>query len=182
VASELESPNKSGAKKQPPWNGVDFYVAVGDGEERDWEDLRTYGFVSAGHGDKYRRAMQNLPVDARVWAAIPSSWAKGGAHGYVGVGRVTAEAVPVTEFEVEVDGARVNILDAPLAAGNMGEDADDPEKCEYLAAVEWIDARPRGQAFWETGMYANQNVVTKLRDQATLKLLEEHFDAGEPDG
>lgn len=179
---ELEAPSKSGAKKQPRWNGVDYFVAVGDGKERDWDDMRAYGFVSAGHGDKYRRAMQNLPVGARVWAAIPKSWAKGDAHGYVGVGRVTAEAVRVTEFEVEVDGAKVNILDAPLAATNMGWEAEDPERCEYLAAVDWIDTRPREEAYWEKDMYANQNVVTKLRDQATLKLLEENFDPGEADG
>ncbi len=43
--------------------------------------MRRYGFVSAGHGDKYRKAMNNLFEGARVWAAIPGS-------GYVGVGEV----------------------------------------------------------------------------------------------
>jgi hypothetical protein len=39
---------------------------------------------------------------------------------------------------------------------------------EYLARVRWLDARPRGQAIWEKGMFANQNVVAKLRQPYTL--------------
>ncbi len=175
VDPEFEAPNRSGAKKQPAWNGTDFYVAVGDGKERNWDDMRRYGFVSAGHGTKYRNAMQKLPVGARVWAAIPSSWANGGAHGYVGVGRVTAEAIRVGEFDVEVEGRPINILDAPLKADNMAWEVDDPERCEYLVGVDWIEKRPREEAFWEKGMFANQNVVAKLRHQPTLKLLEEKF-------
>lgn len=173
---DLEAPSTSGAKKQAPWNNRDFYVAVGEGTERNWDDMVRYGFVSAGHGDKYRRAMETLFKGARVWAAIPSSWAKGGAHGYVGVGTVTAEAVPVTDFEVEVEGAPTNILEAPLNATNMGWEADDPERCEYLVRVDWIDTRPKEEAFWEKGMFANQNVVAKLRQPLTLKLLAETFD------
>jgi hypothetical protein len=141
-----------------------------------------FGFVSAGHGDKYRKAMENLFEGARVWAAIPQSRAVGGAYGYVGVGRVTAPAVGVNDFDVEVDGATTNILQAPsLQAPNMGWDADDPEQCEYLVRVEWLDTRPRGDAVWEKGMFANQNVVAKLRQPFTLQRLNEVFDpdAGE---
>ncbi len=173
---EYEAPGKSGAKKQAPWNGVDFFVAVGENDERNWDDMVRYGFVSAGHGDKYRRAMETLFEGARVWAAIPSSRAGGGAHGYVGVGRVTAPAVGVNYFEVEVDGTTVNILQAPLDAPNMGWDADDPELCEYLVGVEWIDTRLREDAFWEKGMFANQNVVAKLRQPFTLQRLGEIFE------
>jgi hypothetical protein len=175
---ELEAPNKSGAKKQHPWSGIDYYVAVGDGEERSWEDMRRYGFVSAGHGDKYRNAMMTLSAGDRVWAAIPSSWAKGGAHGYVGVGTVIAGALPVTSFDVVVDGAKTNILEAPLSATNMGSEAHDLDQCEYLVAVDWIDTRPKGEAFWEKGMFANQNVVAKLRHPFTLELLADTFDLG----
>lgn len=176
---ELETPSKSGGKKQAPWNGVDFFVAVGENDERNWDDMVRYGFVSAGHGDKYRKAMESLFAGARVWAAIPSSRATGGAHGYVGVGRVTAPAVGVNDFEVEVGGATMNILEAPLEATNMGWEADDPELCEYLVRVEWIDTRPREKAVWEKGMFANQNVVVKLRQPFTLQRLNEVFDLAE---
>lgn len=172
---ELETSSGAG-KKQAPWNGVDFFVAVGENDERNWDDMVRYGFVSAGHGEKYRKAMENLSEGARVWAAIPKSRAIADA-GYVGVGRVTAPAVGVRSFDVEVNGQAVNILDAPdLKATNMGWDADDPEQCEYLARVEWIDVLPREKAIWEKGMFANQNVVAKLRQPFTLQRLNEVFD------
>lgn len=177
---ELETTSKSGGKKQAPWNGVDFFVAVGENDERNWDDMVRYGFVSAGYGDKYRRAMESLFEGARVWAAIPSSRATGGTNGYVGMGRVTAPAVAVNDFEVEVDGATMNILQAPLQATNMGREPTESESCgEYLARVEWIDVRPREKAFWEKGMFANQNVVVKLRQPFTLQRLNEVFDLGD---
>ena len=165
---ELESPSGATGKKQAPWNGVDFFVAVGENQHRNWDDMRRYDFVSAGHGDKYRKAMSNLFEGARVWAAIPGT-------GYVGVGEVVEPAVAVNDFDVELDGASVPILQAPLEATQMEEDADDPEQSEYLARVRWIDTRPREQAIWEKGMFANQNVVAKLRQPFTLQRLAEAF-------
>ena len=91
------------------------------------------------------------------------------------MGEVVAPAVAVGDFEVEVDGVTVPILQAPLKADNMGDEADDPEQSEYLARVRWIDARPREQAVWEKGMFANQNVVAKLRQPFTLQRLAEVF-------
>lgn len=169
---DIEPAGGAPAKKQAAWNGVDFYVAVGESQHRNWDDMKRYGFVSAGHGDKYRKAMLNLFEGARVWASIPGT-------GYVGVGEVAATAVPVTAFEVELDGMSVPILDAPLHASDMGEDAEDPVLCEYLARVRWIDTRPREQAFWTKGLFANQNVVTKLRHPVTLQRLAEVFDVDE---
>ncbi len=156
-------------KKQPPWNGVDYFFLVGGNSKwRSWDDMRRYGFVSAGHGAKYRRAMTNLFVGARVWAAIPGI-------GYVGVGEVTAEAVAVNEFAVEIDGQSVPILEGPLTAPNMGEDADDADMSEYVVRVSWLDTRSSDQAVWEKGMFANQNVVAKLRHPFTLQRLAETF-------
>ena len=68
---ELEAPSGSAGKKQAPWNARDFFVAVGENQHRNWNDMRRYGFVSAGHGDKYHKAISNLFEGARVWAAIP---------------------------------------------------------------------------------------------------------------
>lgn len=174
-APELEAQSGSSGKKQAPWNGIDFFVAVGENQHRDWEDMRRYGFVSAGHGEKYRKALSNLFEGARVWAAIPGT-------GYVGVGEVIGPAVGVDDFEVEVNGATVPVLQAPLKAANMGEDAHDAEQSEYLARVRWLDTRPRDQAVWEKGMFANQNVVAKLRQAFTLQRLSELFYIGSDDG
>jgi len=166
---ELDSSTGTSGKKQAPWNGIDFFVALGENEHRNWDDMRRYGFVSAGHGEKYRKAMSNLFEGARVWAYIPQT-------GYVGVGEVVAPSVPVSDFEVEVDGQKVPILTAPLEAANMAEDSDDPELSEYLVRVRWIDTRKRTHAIREKGMFANQNVVAKLRQPFTLQRLSEVFD------
>ncbi|MEJ7894729.1 MAG: hypothetical protein WKF94_19015 [Solirubrobacteraceae bacterium] len=155
-------------KKQPPWNGTDYFVAVGENENRNWDDMRRYGFVSAGHGDKYRRAMSNLSVGARVFAYIPGT-------GYVGVGEVIDEAVRVDDFVVEQDGSQIPILQAPLEASGMAEDSESEELSEYLARIRWIDARDRDHALREKGMFANQNVVAKLRQPFTLQRLAEYF-------
>jgi hypothetical protein len=149
---------------------VDFSVTIGGrlGTWRHWEDMRCYGFVSAGHGERYRKAMSNLFVGARVWAGIPGS-------GYVGVGLVAAPAVGVRDFDVEIAGSPTPILTAPLQATDMGDQADDPMLSEYLARVRWIDARRQEQAFWETGMFLGRNAVSKLREPFTLQRLREVF-------
>lgn len=119
--------------------------------------------------------MSRLIEGARVWPVIPV--AVGGGHGYVGVGRVTAEAVRVRDFKVEVAGTAVPILTAPLAATDMGERADDPELSEYVARVDWIDTRPQKEAFWETGMFHGRQVVGEIRDPFTLQRLRGTFGA-----
>ena len=93
------APGSGSGKKQPPWSGRDFFVAIGENNHRNWDDMRRFGFVSAGHGEKYRRAMSNLFEGARVFAAIPGT-------GYVGVGEVIEPAVAVSDFLVELDGQR----------------------------------------------------------------------------
>lgn len=93
---ELEASSGASSKKQTPWNGHDFFVAVGENQHRNWDDMRRYGFVSAGHGEKYRKAMSQSVRGCRVWAAIPGT-------GYVGVGEVTAPAVAIDDFHVEID-------------------------------------------------------------------------------
>lgn len=171
--TDPEQPSATGGssgKKQPPWNGTDFFVAVGENQHRNWDDMRRLGFVSAGHGEKYRRAMGNLFQGARVFAAIPGT-------GYVGVGEVLEPAVGVKDFTVEVGGQQLPILAVPdLHAPSMQEDSDNPDESEYLARVRWIDVRPREAAIWEKGMFANQNVVAKLRQPFTLQRLTELFE------
>ncbi len=57
----------------------------------------------------------------------------------------------------------------------MGDDSESEELSEYLARVRWIDDRDRTEAFWQKGMFANQNVVARLRHPFTLQQLSEHF-------
>jgi hypothetical protein len=168
--AEIASGNSGTAKgHQEPWNGQDYYVAIGEGENRSWEDCAKYGFVSAGHGRRYSRALENLLPGARVFACIPQ-------RGYVGVGIVDEPSQPVKDFLVSVDCDNVPILQAPLVATGMADDAEDSELSEYLVRVKWLKTLAREQAFWEKGMFANQNVVAKLRRKFTLDRLVHRFD------
>ena len=56
--------------------------------------------------------------------ADPAMWASGRV-----VGRVRSGS---SDFEVEVDGQQVPILEAPEKAADMADDSDDPELSEYL--------------------------------------------------
>jgi hypothetical protein len=150
------------------WNGKDYYVSVGEGEHRSWEDFRRYGFVSAGGGRWYSRTLKSLEPGHRVFACIPGT-------GYVGVGVVKETAVPVREFRVNVDGQDRPLLEAPLAAPRMNEYADDPEKSEYVVGVEWLKTLPRNQAVWEKDMFANQNSACRLTHTFTREVLLDRF-------
>ena len=155
-------------KVRAPWNGQDFYVTFGEDEQRTWEDALRYGFVSGGGGKWYSQSLQALFPSARVFVYIPKT-------GYVAVGKVLETAQRVKDFEVEVDGHRLPILEAPLKAPKMGDRADDEEQSEYLVRVEWQKTLPKEEAIWEKGMFANQNTVVRLRDPFTLERLAEAF-------
>ena len=157
---------------QDEWNGKDYYVSVGEGVHRNWEDSRRYGFVSAGGGAWYTRTLKSLQPGHRVFACIPGT-------GYVGVGIVTESGVPVKEFRVDVDGQSRPILEVPLNAERMFEYADDSEKTEYVVRVDWVRTLPRSQAIWEKDMFANQNSACRLTHTFTRQILIERFDLAE---
>jgi hypothetical protein len=155
------------------WNGVDFYANFGEGETRAWEDGREFGFIAGGQGEWYQHGMQQVYEGGRIFAYIPGR-ADAPTRGYVGVGIVTQEKTPVTEFEVELDGERKPILDCDLNA-NLGKNKDDPSMREYLIGVDWIETLPLEEAYRESEMYSNQNTVTKFKDQSTLEKLCDRF-------
>lgn len=161
--------SKSKVKKgSEAWNGRDFYVSLGEGEHRDWDDCRGYGFVSGGGGKWYSQTLKLLFPGSHVFVNIPKT-------GYVGVGTVKEPAVPVNQFKVIVDGRDVPILDAPLVAKKMGENASDLDLCEYLVRVEWIKTVPRTEAYWEKGLFAIQHTACRLTSSFTIERLSQHF-------
>jgi hypothetical protein len=173
----LIDPNQAEAQATKPsptkrakelWNGQDFYVSLGEGIHRAWDDCRKYGFVSAGQGRWYSRTLQILTPGARIFTHVPE-------QGYVGVGVVQEPAVPVRDFMVQVDGKEMPILEAPIKAPRMDENADDQELREYLVRVEWLKTVPLSEAIWERGLFANQNSACKLRNKFTLERLTERF-------
>jgi hypothetical protein len=155
-------------RKKGEWNGQDFYVSLGEGIHRSWQDCRRYEFVSGGQGQWYSRTLNMLFVGARLFVCIPNK-------GYVGVGCVREKAQPVKDFMVDLNGTSVPILQAPLEAPNMGENAENLDLCEYLVRVEWLTTLPVEQAIWEKGMFANQNTVCRLSNKFTLDRLIDRF-------
>lgn len=161
--------------KRADWNGLDWFVSFGDDDGRSWEDGRKYGFVSAGGDPWYSRTLRGLPVGARVNVHIPK-------HGYVAVGETLAEAERFDAVRVLVDGQWVPLAEqelvGPYRHGQPGQPVTDDD-AEYVVPVEWIEANPKSDAYWEKGMFANQNSACKLRQEFTLARLAQHFDLGE---
>lgn len=158
----------NGSRPRAAWNGRDFYVTIGD---RAWQDAERYGFVSAGGGEFYTKPLEKLFPGARVFLYKPYP-----VKGYVGVGIVKEKVRPVTEFQVEVDGKEMPILEAPLAEPEkLNHDAHNPELSEYLVRVEWQKTRPLTEAAWQPGLFTNQIPACKLRDRETIEYLEGAF-------
>ena len=138
---------------------------VGDGDHRSWEDMRRYGFVSAGGGEKYTGPLQRLEPGNPIVAY------QGGA-GYVGYGRVTSPSVIVSDFKTKNGPLLEQSLVQPAIKNWHG---DDPRKAEYAVGVDWIKTVPIAEAKHFDGMFANPNIVCKLRDPKTVEFLRHQF-------
>jgi len=153
------------------WNG-EYYASFGVSENRDWEEARNYGFISGGGGPWYSGTLKLLEPGARVWVNVP-------AEGYVGVGEVLENAVPVDNFKVkDKSGRTVSLLDLPLKAKGMRTAAHDVEDAEYLVRVKWLKTVPLSQAIREKGFFGNQNTVAKPRTPKwnhTVERLKKRF-------
>jgi hypothetical protein len=150
------------------WNGRDFYISLGEGEHRNWEDCKKYGFISGGQGKWYSQTLQQLFQGARVFVNIPKV-------GYVGVGIVKDTAVPVKDFNLLQDNQAVPILNMPLLAPKMNENADNLELSEYLVGIEWIKAVNKQEAYWVKGLFASQHTACRMRNSFTIEKLLQHF-------
>lgn len=150
-------------------NGI-YYVNVGEGESRNWDGCRKFGFLAAG-GDNpsWRKQISSL-VEGDVVVAYLT------AHGYVGVGRVGHRAVPYSQFLYS--GVPLGAHD--LVQANVSHDAADVETCDYIVSVDRKVTVPREEAkriSKKNGHYAPQRVRASLRDQpATIAFVEESFD------
>jgi len=93
-------------------------------------------------------------------------------NGYIGYGVVTSEVVPATEF-VTPDGP---LFDQPLAEPRMKRPGAAPEEAEHVVGIEWRKTVDPSHAKRFKGAFANQNIVCKLRDEATVDFLIAEFD------
>lgn len=153
------------------WNGVDYYVILGNSvESYRWEVGRKYSCLNAGGGSWYWKPLRNLTTAHRVFAYV-------GGAGYVGVGQVTGPMVKFRDLEVQLDGKTVRVVDQPDVAAELvsGAHSDDDELTEYAVPVEWEATRPATQAVSGRGLFASQVTACKLRDERTIKVVTEAF-------
>lgn len=146
------------------WTGY-WFVNVGEGTHRTWADNLKFGFIGAGQGKRYSSALQRLAIGDKIYSYI-------GGHGYVGFGEVTSPAVMIRDF-VLPNG--ISLLKAGLEADRPDENLDDEELSEWVVGVKWIKSVPQTQAKTFVGVFANQNVVCKLRHEQTLKFVQKEF-------
>jgi hypothetical protein len=163
LMDQQEVTERSQNRKKLPWAGL-WYVNVGEGPHRSWDDMRKYGFIAAGGGRAYSGKLEQLSVDDKIYAYQKKA-------GYVGYGRVTQTARMAKDFEV----AGSPVLKLPLAQPNLGHALNDPEKAEYLVGVEWIRTVQLSEAKTFVGAFANPNVVCKLREPRTIEFLKREF-------
>lgn len=148
-----------------PWNN-EFYVSFGDGERRNWEDARQWGFVCAGGGRWYSNSLGMLNAGDRIWVNIPKT-------GYVGVGLATGPVVRVDDFEVNTDDKAMPLLKVSSRATYRSKDEPESEDtAEYVVPVKWLHTVPSSQAFSETGLFGNQNTVCKPRTEKWAHTVE----------
>ncbi len=161
---------KSATSKRTPWKGV-WYVNIGAENDRNWEDRRKYGFVSAGGGEPYSRPLTRLKLGNRLFAYV-----KG--RGYVGYGEVTQERTLASEF---VPSKETKPLPAFDLKSPISSEKGLAGKEEYAVGVKWLEAVSLDNAKKFPGAFANQNVVCKLRDNTTLEFLRKEFGITEGD-
>jgi len=156
---DMEEPAPAERSRKGPWNG-EYYVSFGDGEHRDWDDAREYGFISSGGGSWYSKTLSLLSKGDRVWVNIP-------ATGYVGVGIV--ESGPTlakeTKFLVNDKEKLMTKLDLQGTYSHKGEKQDYEEYAEYVVKVKWIKTVDAKDAVRETGFFGNQNTVCRPRTE-----------------
>ncbi len=162
-----ETIERAESKKRTPWSGY-WFVNVGEGDHRNWDDNRKYGYIGAGQGEKYSRPLTRLKPGDKLFAYI-----KG--RGYVGYGEVTKQATMVKDFTVDSIGKP--LLELPLQAPRVDENKDSPELGEWAVGVKWLKAYSREEARTFKGVFANQNIVCKLRDPKTIEFLQNEFGA-----
>ena len=145
-----------------------YYINVGEGVHRNWNDCRKYGFLSAGQGEKYSKPLRTLNIGDIVVAYLRS-------HGYVGIGKVTAQAVRIRDYLHQGKSLKEYALEEP----NMFDNSDNSEKSEYVVAIKWIHSVSREEAHFKrkSNLFTSQLIKASLDNQPkTINFINEAFD------
>jgi len=145
-----------------------YYYNVGEGLHRNWDDYKEFGFISAGQGIRWRDAMLGFKKGDVVAAYLKK-------HGFVGIGKLTSEAKPISQVFI----GNKPLLSHKLRCSGMVDNASSAENCEYVATVEWLRAADRSDAKMQrkSGIYTTTHVRASLDGQPkTVAFLEKAFD------
>ncbi|WP_342360258.1 hypothetical protein [Terrarubrum flagellatum] len=154
-------------RARAPWTGY-WFVNVGPDPNSDWKDNVNFGYVDAGGGAFYSKRLFNLKQGDRFYAYRK---AIDGTRGYVGFGEVTGGASLPTE--AELDGKP--FLDLPIRNSLFQKDKDNAELANYVVPVKWLKTVSESDAKRFPKAFANQNIVCRLTDPATLAFLDAEF-------
>lgn len=142
-----------------------YYFNVGQGPHRRWADCRKHGFISAGQGPQWARAIRGFNV-----GDIFAAYLKG--KGFVGIGQILEKALPIRE--VKINGRP--LISLPLECKKMDDNIDSDAKCEYVALVKWIRSVSEAEGKFKSGLYTTTHVRASLDNQPkTRSYLEEAF-------
>jgi hypothetical protein len=144
-----------------------YYVNVGEGDCRNWDDCRRFGFLAAGQGIQWSNPLKSLSKGDLVVAYLKGK-------GYVGIGTVREKAINVANFRHN----RKSLRDFKLVEPEIFRNYDN-EKAEFLVKVKWLKSFPREEAKWQKGkgLFTTQQIVARLRNQVkTIKFLEKEFE------
>ena len=168
LMDQQEVVERAESRKKLPWTGY-YYVNAGhDPDVRRWADMQKHGFVAAGYGRFYSKRLEQLNVGDPIYV-----YQKG--CGYVGFGVVRSSATKSDDFRLP-DGRALREIELMQPA--ILHDPDDDETTDYIVGVDWVKTVSISDAKTFTGAFANQNVVCKLRDPATLEFLANEFGDG----
>ena len=146
-------------------NGL-YYVNVGEGDQRCWEDCKKYGFLSAGQHPKWSDPLKTLEIGDVVVAYLKN-------YGYVGVGQVSQKTVRVDDFMVN----QRPLKDYSLQQPNIFENSESLNS-EFLVGIDWIKAVYKEKAIWKRkhNLFTTELIKASLDNQAhTLYFIEKEF-------
>lgn len=165
LLDQEEVKDRSIKKARAPWSGL-YYVTGGTEDYRPWEEMRQNGFISASGGRVYSNKLDNLEIGAPVFF-----YQKG--TGYLGFGRVNSVKMRSNEF-VLPDGTM--LMEKLPNRPYLTESEDDPDRASYVVGIDWKKTFDRQHAKTFAGIFANQNIVCKIRDQETADFLRNEFE------
>ncbi|MHA1675907.1 MAG: LEM-3-like GIY-YIG domain-containing protein [Candidatus Njordarchaeales archaeon] len=139
-------------------NGI-YYVNVGEGEHRSWEDCRKFGFIAAGQSPSWSDQIRTLNEGDVVVAYLKGK-------GYVGIGKIQNKAKRVASFKYK----RKPLSSYDLVRPNIYKNSDN-KNSEYLVKVKWIKSVPASEAKWKSksDLYTTQLVKASFPRLFNLK-------------